>query len=284
MDLSNSLIQKTFTTTLAILFALSAGPVFSDDSFEVKDYQRQQEETTAAKPKAPVTIKPGKGDHKSPDITVSAQEIPMAYWQGGDGHYNKIFDLMVDGYGGTVKTTFLPSERSIRMFVSKEADCSYIHTSNLSQYNDLGINPNNLIFIGPINEINVTAYVQTGSDDIKALEDLKGKTFAADVNLVDFIRSQGVKESMALQSQVQMIELLAKGRVDALVGWDYDLDLLVKKLNLEDKLQPTSMNLDPLVDGMVCHRNDKTKEFVKAAQTQLNHATSNGTLAAIFNE
>ncbi|GEM_PF-3919822 len=284
MHLSRSLLQKTFATTLSVFFTLSAGPVFGGDGFEVEVNQRQQEETTAAKPKAPVTIKPGKGDHKSPDITVSAQEIPMAYWQGGDGHYNKVFDLMVEGYGGTVKTTFLPSERSIRMFINNEADCSYVHTSGLEQYSEYGIDPEELIFIGPINEISVTAYVQTGSPDIQAPEDLKGKMFAVDVNLVEFIRSQGITESMALQSQVQMIELLAKGRVDALVGWNYDLDLLVKKLNLRDELQTTSMHLNNLVDGMVCHKNGKTTEFIETARKQLGRATSNGTLTAIFNE
>ena len=89
---------------------------------------------------------------------------------------------------------------------------------------------------------------------------------------------------MSLQSQVQMIDLLVKGRIDAMIGFDYDLDLLVKELNYQDKLKKTSIVFSEEQDGMTCYANSKTKLFRDIVKKNLQKAHDTGFLNKVFNK
>jgi ABC-type amino acid transport substrate-binding protein len=212
---------------------------------------------------------------KYPTIQIGSQEIPMAYWEGGDGDYNKILDYILADYPGKVEITFLPSTRLTKFFTEGDLDCTYVSTDGFREGAE---------FIGPINTISVTAYTRNELPDISKPEDLQSIPFAIDVNLVDLVKRNALKPAMSLQSQEQMIDLLAKGRIDALVGYDYDLDLLVKEMNHTDKLKKASVVFAELKDGMMCHKTEKTKLFRNIVMKNILKAEKEGFFEAIFDK
>ena len=217
-----------------------------------------------------------------PPIHIVSQELPKAYWPDGDGDYNRVFDRLVADYAGEVNTLFLPSERLIRHFVHKAADCVYIATDNMDAYAHHGITRDMVDFIGPVNQIMVTAFVRQDAPDIARPQDLADLSFAIDVNLREVVKPYGLTPALSLQSQVQMIDLLQMGRIDALVGFDYDLMLLSRELDLIGQVKPTSINLMAMKDGMICHRNSQTAAFVAHTRKNLETARKKGFLTDIF--
>ncbi len=208
-----------------------------------------------------------------PLIKIGSQEIPKAYWENGNGDYNKILDYLIAGYPGKVEVTFLPSSRLTRFLNEGAIDCSYISVKN---------NRTDIEFLGPTNKISITAYVRNDHPDIRNPKDLSGVPFAIDVNLKPFAEKLSLSPSMSLQSQTQMIDLLAKGRIDALVGYDYDLDLLVKEMNYANQLRRASITFAGFEDGMACHKTEKTKKFRELIKANIVKAQKTGFFKKIF--
>jgi ABC-type amino acid transport substrate-binding protein len=210
---------------------------------------------------------------KYPTIKIGSQEIPKGYWEGGNGDYNKILDYLLEGYPGKVEVTFLPSTRLTKFFEEGDLDCTYVSTDSLREGAE---------FIGPVNTISVTAYTRNELPDITKPEELKNIPFAIDVNLVGVAERNKLEPAMSLQSQEQMVDLLVKGRIDALVGYDYDLDLLTKEMKHTDKLKKTSIVFYELKDGMSCHATDRTKLFRDTVKQNISEAHAEGFFKAIF--
>ncbi len=216
------------------------------------------------------------------DITVASMEIPYAYTETGDGVYNTVFKKLTEGYKGDVTVSFMPSARFNRLVTNREVDCDFIGTEKIERWEKDGISADELEFIGPIRELFVTVYVPAGGKVPHTIEDLKTMRLASDVNLVHTVRRYGLKESFALQSQVQMLNFLSIARIEALVGYDFDLDTLAPRLGVTDKIVKTDIKLDKLVDGVVCFKNEKTAPFRAHLRNKLKEITESGWLDAEF--
>ena len=216
------------------------------------------------------------------DITVASMEIPYAYTETGDGVYNTVLKKLTEGYKGEVNVSFMPSARFNRLMINREVDCDFIGTEKTDRWEKDGISADDLEFIGPIRELFVTVYVPAGGKVPKDIEELKTMRLASDVNLVRTIHRYGIKEAFALQSQVQMLNLLSIARIEALVGYDFDLDTLAPRLGVVDKIKKTDIRLDKLVDGIVCFKNEKTAPFRAHLRKRLKEVTENGWLDAEF--
>lgn len=211
-----------------------------------------------------------------PTIKIVSQEIPKAYWKDGSGDYNQILNYLIHGYPGDIEISFLPSSRAMKTFDTKNADCSFVDLA--------GNHQEATEFLGPTNTITVTAYTRAELPDIRSPADMRNIDFAIDVNLRETANEHNLKATMSLQSQEQMIDLLVKGRIDAMIGFDYDLDLLVKELNYEDKLKKASVIFSEEQDGMLCHANPKTKLFRDIVRKNLQKAIETGFLDKVFDQ
>ena len=198
---------------------------------------------------------------KNPDIAVASMEIPKAYTPSGEGVYNLVFNKMIEGYEGDVDVSFYPSARYNRVMISRQADCDYIATDKLDRWADKGIAPAELEFIGPVNQLEVVIYVPMHAADIQSVDQLKGLNLASDVNLLNTIHALGIQETFALQSQTQMLNLLGVNRIDALIGYDFDLDLLAREMGLTEKVKKSTLRLATLSDGIVCFKTARTEAF-----------------------
>lgn len=216
------------------------------------------------------------------DITVASMEIPYAYTETGDGVYNRVFRKLTEGYKGTVNVSFVPSARFNRLVTNREVDCDFIGTEKLGRWEADGIKADELEFIGPIRELYVTVYVPRGHPIPETIDDLKTMRIASDVNLLHTVHKYGIKEAFALQSQVQMLNLLSIARIEALIGYDFDLDMLAPRLGVSDKIIKTDVKLDKLVDGIVCFKNARTAAFRSHLRARLIEITENGWLDAEF--
>lgn len=215
---------------------------------------------------------------KSPDLKIASMEIPHAYEPDGSGVYNEIFEKLTEGYTGALKVSFYPSARYNRVMTAREADCDYIATDHLDRWKDQGVPSSDLEFIGPVNSLFVVVYIPTDAPDVTTVEQLKALTLASDVNLLNVVHDLGIKEKFALQSQTQMLNLLAVGRISGLIGYDFDLDFLSKKLGLSDKMKKASIRLSQLNDGVVCFKTERTAAFRAHLREKLTQIQSSGWL------
>ncbi len=220
-----------------------------------------------------------------PNIHIMSMEIPLAFENNGQGVYHTILKALIEGYSGKIDVTFIPSlARFSRMMINREMDCNYISTENLTHWQQNGIQAHELEFIGPIRELYVTAYVPSGGFVPTSIDELKTMRLASDINLLTVIHKHGLKETFALQSQIQMLNLLSISRIDALIGYDFDLDMLAPRLGIADKIVKTDIKLNKLVDGIVCFKNQKTAAFRAHLKKRINHITKNGWLDAEFDK
>ncbi len=215
-----------------------------------------------------------------PAIDIASMTIPFAYEENGGGVYNDIFDKLVEGYNGPIKVTFLPAARLYRSRQRREVDCIYI---TVDRENESDIE-NNYIYIGPINTVSVIVYTMADAPDITEPTQLNDLVVASDVNLVQFINSLGIQEDLKLQSQTQMIKMLAAGRVDALIGYDFDLDFLTKKMGVRNKLRKATIHLDEVDDGISCLQNEKTAAFVNHVTKRIKLLSDNGWFDEVFKD
>lgn len=213
-----------------------------------------------------------------PTIDVASMSIPFAYEQNGTGVYNQIYDKLIEGYGGGTNVTFFPSNRLTRALQLRQTDCVYIATENITNQGDSASAYRDLEFIGPVNTVSVVVYLPRSAPDITSIEQLEGKKIASDVNLVSFINSLGIQDDFHLQSQIQMIEMLVAGRVDALIGFDFDLDFLSKKQGVRDQLKKATIRLDTIGDGIACFKDDKTTQFRAHLRQRLKELSDSGWL------
>ncbi|MBO6506123.1 MAG: ABC transporter substrate-binding protein [Kordiimonadaceae bacterium] len=212
------------------------------------------------------------------DVSVGSMSIPFAYEQNGTGVYNQIFDKLVEGYEGTVDVTFFPSNRLSRAVEGRQIDCLYIATESVANNGGANSPYRELEFIGPVNLVSVVVYLPANADDVNEITDLQGLKIASDVNLVPLINRLGIQEDFDLQSQIQMIELLVAGRVDALIGYDFDLDFLTRKQGVRDQLKKASIKLLTIGDGIACFSNERLKPFRDHMKARLKHMTDSGWL------
>lgn len=212
------------------------------------------------------------------DVAIGSMSIPFAYEQNGAGVYNQIFDKLVEGYQGNIDVTFYPSNRLSRAVETRQIDCLYIATENVANNGGANSPYRELEFIGPVNLVSVVVYLPASSDDITNIDQLDGLKIASDVNLVPFINGLGIQEDFDLQSQLQMIEMLVAGRVDALIGYDFDLDFLTKKQGVRNQLKKASIRLLTIGDGIACFSNEKMKPFRDHMKAQLKQMSDSGWL------
>jgi len=219
-----------------------------------------------------------------PSIDIASMSIPFAYEENGDGVYNDIFDKLVEGYSGPTKVTFLPAARLDRAMKQRQTDCIYISADTDKNRGNEDSGYADYKFIGPINTISVVAYTMAGAKDITEPAQFNDLVVASDVNLVRFINSLGIEEDLKLQSQTQMIKMLAAGRVDALIGYDFDLDFLTKKMGVSNKLRKATIHLDEVDDGISCLRNEKTAAFVDHVTKRIKLLSDSGWFDEVFKD
>ncbi len=217
-------------------------------------------------------------DAMHPALKIASMEIPHAYEPNGKGVYNEIFAKLTEGYKGDLNVSFYPSARYNRVMTSRGADCDYIATDHLDRWKDHGITSNDLEFIGPVNTLFVILYIPVDAPDVTTIEQIKALTLASDINLLNVIHDHGIKEKFALQSQTQMLNLLAIGRISGLIGYDFDLDFLSKKMGVADKMKKATIRLSQLNDGIVCFKTERTAAFRAHLWKSLNNIKTSGWL------
>ena len=227
---------------------------------------------------------PALAQDNPPTIEIGSMTIPFAYEQNGEGVYNDVFNKLTEGYDGPINVTFLPAARLDRAMKRHSIDCVYISADTDVDRGDADDGYNDYRFIGPINTVSVVVYTAADAPDITAASQLNSLVVASDVNLVRFINSLGVEEDHKLQSQTQMIRMLAAGRVDALVGYDFDLDFLTRKLGVGDQLKKASIRLSVVDDGISCLQNEKTGRFLNHITTRIKSLREKGWFDEVFKD
>ena len=224
------------------------------------------------------------GNEEPKGISIGSMSIPFAYEENGDGVYNEILDQLIAGYPGKVKATFFPSNRLDRAIEARQVDCTYITTANIAKNAPEDSAYRDMRFVGPVNTVSVVIYVQHDADNITDLSQLKGLRVASDVNLVPLANRLGIDEDFALQSQLQMIEMLVADRVDVLIGYDFDLDFLTRKQGVRDRLKKSPVKLWTIGDGIACFDNDKNALFLDHIEQRFKEISDSGWLDEALKE
>lgn len=221
-------------------------------------------------------------DDSAQDIKVASMEIPYVYQEKGSGVYNHVLNRLIDGYGGTVQTIFYPSARYNKVMIGRAADCDYIATDALDRWQEHGVKPSELEFIGPINTLSVVVYIPADAADVTTVAEIQKLSIASDVNLLQTIHQHGIQEVFALQDQRQMLKLVAIKRIQGLIGYDFDLNFLSHHMGLRKKLKKASVILDTVDDGIVCFKNENTAAFRTHLRSRLDEISDSGWLDELF--
>lgn len=228
---------------------------------------------------------PALSDDTKRTISIAGQKIPALYVPDGTGVYNKALDLLLEGFDGAVDVKFLPSQRVIKSFRDQTHDCTFVATDTANDFIQKGKDSGRIDFIGPVNTIAIAAYTRKGLPNIEKAADLEGRLFASDVNVTDRLaKEHGLTPFIAVQDQEKMLTLLYRGRVEALIGFDYDTDILIKKLGYKNDIYKTSFVLMEFRDGFMCHVNDSTQDFLAHLRAKLETLTANNTLKDLLSQ
>ncbi len=219
---------------------------------------------------------------KPPAISITSMEIPYAYTEDGSGVYHTILNKLSEGYDNNIDITFMPSARFDRALHERKSDCYYISTDNQASLAEDGIDLNDLEFIGPIKDLKIMAYIPKGNPIPKSTDDLKSLRLIIDVNLQQAMLKHGLHTKFMLQDQKRMIKMLAMKRAEAMIGFNFDIDLIGAQLGLTNAIQETPVVLRTMTDGILCYKTQNSSIFRQHLRTQMKKLNETGWIKEAF--
>lgn len=213
---------------------------------------------------------------RDPAITIASVDAAPVYSENGTGAFNKILHKLIEGYGGPVNIVFYPTERLRRDNDLTKARCLYIITENVSANRSRRVERE---FIGPINKIALVVYTRKDLPEVQTIEDLSQLSIATDAHVAKAINRMGIKETFAIHGQSRLIDMLMKGRVSALIGFDYGLDMVIKSSNNGTSVKKNNLRLTEMNTGLRCNQNEHTKPFSKHVKMKLQSIKDSGWLS-----
>ena len=216
------------------------------------------------------------------DIKIASLTIPKLFDDRDTGVYADVLHQITKDYEHNVEVAFLPHARLLRDLNANRFDCTYVATNSPPKWQDNGLDPQKWIFVGPVATVNIVAFIRADSPDIKSIEDIKDKLIAVDVNLRGVLTKLGVEWKYSTQSQFQLARMLARKRVDVVIGYDADfVDIFRNNPELQN-LKEASYVIESVEDGLLCADTEKTAKFRMHADNVLNQLRSSGWLQNKF--
>lgn len=221
----------------------------------------------------------------SKEQTIVAPELGPFLLTEREGFYNDIFKQLSMKGNLTSSMTVKPTARAVEEFTKKHFDCLYGLGIQAIKESTAVANPESLRLIESAGFFKVTAHLfsKPGAPPINSLSDMKGKSLVAlnGVPVEAILGKIGV-QFFYVNFEILKVKMLAKGRVDAIIGWYPDIFAVFNAYGIE----PTEYNRQLTLYGfdmtLVCHNTKHNAKFIEEVDKTLSLMLEENLLQPIF--
>lgn len=221
-------------------------------------------------------------------IEVAGAILPNVFEPGGNGPYNVIYQQVTTGVPVTPNLTLMPTKRAQRSFYTKESDCLFVATALERIYRDRGLDMADIILSTPVYNHPMRVYSRPNTTVVRDANHMSGERIAVDAAAVS---SEGAKTLTIPEDAViipastteQAFSLLATGRVDHLVAFQFDVEALGQRLpRIREYPHDPGFFLIRNPEVFACHRTPATEAFIAHINKVLDDMRADQTLATLF--
>lgn len=220
---------------------------------------------------------------KSEALVLYTQQIPHVIHTENPGPYDQLLSILLSAYGKPVDRKPASVRRSWQTFANVGKGCFFIGNNNEEGYRHQGIDPANLIFSTPVNNLRLRIYSRY-EDGTASSPQLK--TVAMDASAMQVATNAAgftlkSDQTIVVETLEKALSLLLEGRVETLLAFDSDLNNVLRGTGMASKLQvgPEVLSLD---ETFVCHPDAQTKAFLQLIDQELRSMSCSGRLAEIL--
>ncbi len=204
-------------------------------------------------------------------------EMEPYYSENGNARYQRLMKEILRRSGNNINIVYLPLAKSIQLFDQNKNAC-YPAARKLA----FGFLGHDVIDAGvAINKFNIVIATPKSEPLVYSVESLRNRSVAA--LLGNALGVYGIPVSKITIHYVatydQSLELLEKGRVNAIVGSAAALMPYRDKLNFDVNKPVFSVD-----EGIVCHPGDESRAFLKSIRPAIQSMKADGSLKSILGE
>lgn len=219
-------------------------------------------------------------------VVISGGRIAHVFDPDHRGPYNQVFDLMRAGLERPVEIEFFPMTRAMRQMTEDKYDCFAMALRHSPNWERLGMDPNQYVFVGPIAWLNIKLYTRPGqvipedhSDDFMVAAD--GTISALKTVFEGHWSEHNLRET---DSFVDALQLLADGAVHGVLAYDVDVQSLAVDHSLQGTFVDAGLTIAEMEDGMMCKSTSGMLPIILGLQENLDKIAADGTLERILNQ
>ncbi len=219
-------------------------------------------------------------------VFISGGRVPHVFDPDNPGPYNKVMDLMRAGLERPVEIDFFPMPMAMRQMSDDKYDCFAMALRHSPNWERLGLDPNQYVFVGPITWLNIKLYTRPGqavpevlSDDFVVATDgtISPVTTAFDGHWSDH-------QLQETESFVDALQLLADGAVHGVLAYDVDVRSLAADHPLHGTFIDAGVTIAEMEDGLMCKSTAGMLPVILGFQENLDKIAADGTLERILKQ
>lgn len=223
-------------------------------------------------------------------VTIVGTLIPGVLDDAEPGPYNEIYRIITEGFPGEIEFSLVPIRRAQRSFYNRQAMCTFVGSNAVQFLTARGIDINDVIFSTAIKHINVRVYTMPSVPIVNSSDQLAGKVVALDIAAggLDVFKEMFLPDDsivISTNSVEQAFALLAQGRVDAVIAFDFDVDMLKKQLpGISEVVHAPGYAIAANDDLLSCWRTPETEALIEYVNIKLAGIREDGRLQALIEE
>lgn len=219
-------------------------------------------------------------------VVISGGRIPHVFDPDQPGPYNIIVEKLRANLARPVEVEFFPISHAMRQLAHDKYDCFAMALKHSPNWERLGLDRNQFVFIGPVAWLRINVYVRPGENLPDVLN--ARATVAADGTIAvlkDAFEGQWSSvDYVPAGSFVQALQMLVDGEVDAALSYDVDVDALADDHPLKGKFVDAGVTIAEMEDGLMCKSSDEMLPIILGLQENLDKLVSDGSLEEILKQ
>lgn len=221
-------------------------------------------------------------------ITVSGTSVNGLFNADQPGPYNIVFNKLLDGFDGQVRLNIMPLLRAQRSFYGKVSECMFVGTKLETVHRGYGFEPEDILTSLPVKVTKIRVYSAAGTETVHSLLPLVDARVAADMSTGSnkkFVEAYlpPTTEVVLTNTPAQAFGLLDLGRVDHVMAFDLDVDILKSKdARYAQYVFDDDYAIVANEDVMQCHKRPDTERFITHINNRILSLSHTGELQALL--
>lgn len=213
---------------------------------------------------------------------IAINEIAGVANSNETGPYVDAIRALRDRIGNDVKIRVYPIKRAVISLSRSIAFCLF-PTSNLMLL-EHNLDPNKYIFSRPVNRARQFIFTTKNAPKINSLDDLDGKILGYRLgwHIAEKLREKSSFTMLPAQSDLHLYNLAHQDRIDAILGWVPDFNLLYEAERLPPLTHNPSLIIEEVAEHIACHNKPMAKQFIQKIDLAIEDMEKTGELKKIL--